>query len=68
MSEIERIQRYIDQTGVKRAEYNMSFKEAVEMTRMAANDPLDTIAMAFNYGKAKGYRAAKAEAQREQAH
>lgn len=68
MSEIEKIRRYIDRTGAKRAGYDMDFKEAVEMARMAANAPIDTIVMAFNYGRAKGYRAANAEARREQAH
>lgn len=65
MSEIEKMQRYIDRTKMKGAEnYCLVYCEAVELGRKARNDAnnlLDVISFAFNYGKAKGYRAAKAE-------
>lgn len=65
MSEIEKMQRYIDRTKRKGADnYCLVYCEAVELGRKVLNDYdglLDVISFAFNYGKAKGYRAAKAE-------
>lgn len=65
MSEIERMQRYIERTKMKGADnYCLVYGEAVEMIQVGQDtiDGLfDVISLAFNYGKAKGYRAAKAE-------
>lgn len=68
MSEIEKIQKYIARTKCdKQDRYGMNCIEAIELTKRAcesADFPLEVISLALNYGKAKGYRAAKAEARR----
>ena len=64
MSEIEKMRRYIERTKMGRADnYGLVFGEVVELLRAATdtNSMFEIIALAFNYGKAKGYRAAKAE-------
>ncbi len=67
MSEIEKMKRYIARTKMKTSDtgpYTMNMREAFELAHMAgAGDALSikAISMAFNYGQAKGYRAAKAE-------
>lgn len=65
MSELERIQRYIDSTNVNTKHYQMSLADlfalyAAFKESLSAN----IICLAFNYGQAKGYRAAKAEARK----
>lgn len=62
MSEIEKIKRYVKNTNVpdeviKR--YDMHYTEWIGLCHDI--DPQDGISLAFNYGMAKGYRAAKAE-------
>lgn len=60
MSEIERIKRYIERTKVKESVKNEM--KASEWISISKNDSvLDAIALAFNYGRAKGYRAAMSE-------
>lgn len=65
MSEIEKIKRYIERTKVSNADsYKMNVCEVFELARQAkcgVNEAFSVIETAFNYGKAKGYRAAKAE-------
>ncbi len=65
MSEIEKIQRYIEKTKLdKESKYSLNITEGFSLAHMAheMDDlPLEVICLAFNYGKAKGYRAAKAE-------
>ena len=65
MSEIEKMKRYIERTKLdKNDRFYLDMEEAFELAIQAheSNDlPLETISLAFNYGKAKGYRAAKAE-------
>lgn len=67
MSEIEKMKRYIERTNMNienPLQYAMNMREAFELAHMAgAGDALSikAISMAFNYGQAKGYRAAKAE-------
>ena len=64
MSEIEKMKRYIKRTKMGRADnYGLVFGETVELLHTATdtNSMFEIIALAFNYGKAKGYRAAKAE-------
>lgn len=70
MSEIEKMKQYIERTkmNIKNPlQYAMNMREAFELAHMAGvGDALSikAISMAFNYGQAKGYRAAKAEARR----
>lgn len=64
MSEIEKMQRYIERTNMSKADnYCLVYGETVELLHTATdtNSMFDVIALAFDYGKAKGYRAAKAE-------
>lgn len=67
MSEIEKMKRYIERTKMKiekSGPYQMSTNEAFELARLAREGgdfPFEVINMAFHYGQAKGYRAAKAE-------
>lgn len=64
MSEIEKMKRYIERTRMGKAyTYCLVYGEVVELLHTAtdANSLFEVIALAFDYGKAKGYRAAKAE-------
>ena len=65
MTEIEKMQKYIERTKLDDGgHYKIGMHEAFELARQAykLNDlPIEIISLAFNYGKAKGYRAAKAE-------
>lgn len=67
MTEIEKIQQYIERTNMKRKtqdKYAMNMKEIFELVHKAQGScfPSDAICLAFDYGRAKGYRAAKEEA------
>lgn len=70
MSEIEKMKRYIDRTGAEKGltdKYSMRFAEIYALISEAGvdgNTAWNVITLAFKYGKAKGYRAAKAEALR----
>ena len=68
MSEIEKMKRYIERTNLKEGDrFYLDMREAFELAIQAreSNDfPLEVINLAFKYGKAKGYRAAKAEVRR----
>ena len=58
----KRIERYIELTIIPsdiRNLYDMGFDEWQALAH--CNQPLNAIALAFEYGKAKGYRAARAE-------
>lgn len=65
MSEIEKMKRYIERTKLnKHDRFYLDMAEAFELANQARESddfPLEIISLAFNYGKAKGYRAAKAE-------
>ena len=62
MSEIEKIQRYIDKySGPYNVHYGIPLKEVFALRDMMRKDACGAICMAFIYGQAKGYRAAKAE-------
>lgn len=65
MTEIEKMKKYIERTKLDDGgHYKIGMHEAFELARQAykLNDlPIEIISLAFNYGKAKGYRAAKAE-------
>lgn len=70
MSEIEKIQRYIERTKMDKrltTPYSINLEESFELAKQAlscGDFPIEAISLAFNYGRAKGYRAAKAEARR----
>ncbi|MEY8374073.1 hypothetical protein AAK912_11415 [Merdimmobilis hominis] len=59
MEVMDKIWRYIDNTKISNGmQYAMQTRE---MTTLRELSPLDGIATAFYYGRAKGYRAAKAQ-------
>lgn len=60
MSGIEKIQRYIDITNVAPGRYQMSISDVFALSNMTKKEPTNAIITAFEYGKAKGYREAKA--------
>lgn len=65
MSEIEKMKRYIERTKLdKNDRFEMTVQEAFELAYKVQDmgeSLIDVISFAFVYGKAKGYRAAKAE-------
>lgn len=65
MTEIEKMKKYIERTKLDPNDrFYLDAKEAFELAYQAINCedfPLKVINLAFAYGKAKGYRAAKAE-------
>lgn len=64
MTKIEKMKKYIERTKMGREDnYGLVFGEVVELLHTATdtNSMFEIIALAFDYGKAKGYRAAKAE-------
>lgn len=67
MTDVEKIRRYIERTGVKfPAAYQMSVAEMLELRRMADTAPIDALCLAFEYGQAKGARAARNRKQNTQ--
>lgn len=65
MDKIEKMKKYIERTKLKENDgFALGMQEALELTMRARDSkdfPLEIIDLAFKYGKAKGYRAAKAE-------
>ena len=65
MTEIEKMKRYIERTKLKPNDrFYMDMAEEFELAHQANGSidlSLEAISLAFKYGKAKGYRAAKAE-------
>ena len=62
MSEIEKMQEYINKresgSFPQGTRYQMNLGELLSLSHMS---PTDAVCLAFEYGRAKGYRAAKAE-------
>lgn len=70
MSEIEKMKRYIDKTNMDittGSPYQMNINEMFRLSHISAEDATGAIILAFNYGRAKGCRAAKAEARKQTA-
>lgn len=71
MSEIEKIQQYIRKTKISPdavGRYCMTWEAMDALYNKAIKDAskaFSALTLAFDYGMAKGYRAAKAEARRE---
>lgn len=62
MSEIERMQRYIERTGANfpaGSRYNMTMRDMLVLDEV--EDRTFALIKAFEFGRSKGYRAAKAE-------
>ena len=61
MSELEKMQRYIQLTGMEEKKsllYSMDVRQMNELRKLGL---FEMICLAFDYGKAKGFRMAKAE-------
>lgn len=68
MDTIEKIQGYIKRTGVKyknATPYQMTLGEMFALAHLARGDVAGAICLAFNYGRAKGERSARAAAKAE---
>lgn len=61
MDTIERIQRYIERTNVEKHTCQMNVQELIALACTAKETPCDAVCLAFDYGKAKSFRAAKAQ-------
>lgn len=59
MDRIEKIEKYIQNTGRIDDRYCIGTEEILELRKKGLTD---AIILAFNYGRAKGYRAGKKEA------
>ena len=63
MTEIQKIKRYIERTGVKYSTgspYQMDFADMSGLRHMAGDDLIGALCLAFEYGRAKGERSARA--------
>lgn len=61
MSEIEKIQRYIKRTKAGKMNfYQMDLREMLDLAHATLETPVEVVCLAFEYGRAKGWRAAKA--------
>lgn len=67
MTEIKKMERYIERTRLGKLPNKTNLAYALDMSgaselfdMTAAGNGLDAIFMAFQYGRAKGYRMAKA--------
>ncbi len=64
---IEKIQGYIKRTNVKyntSSPYQMNLEEIIELANLAGEDVTGAICLAFDYGRAKGERSARAAQKR----
>ena len=65
MEGLQAIQEYISRTGMKNADnYCMRVGELRALYGLVEQDPYTAFCLAFAFGQAKGYRAAKAEVRR----
>ena len=65
MSELERIRKYIDKTKCRDERYSATISEIDLFARFSADGhPIEAIILAFDYGRAKGYRKGRKEAVR----
>ena len=61
MKEIKKMRRYIERTRIteqSKNNYDMTYRQGVELSAL---EFWDAVCLVFDYGRAKGYRAAKAE-------
>lgn len=62
MKSAEQIQQYIDNTKIKNTCGNMMNLDEIQvLSRLAEVIPFDAFAIAFFFGRARGYRIAKRE-------
>lgn len=64
MTKIDEMRRYIELTSVTYSDstpYRMTMAEVFELRDLAKTSPIDALDLAFDYGRAKGERHARAE-------
>ncbi len=64
METIRAITRYVERTGVNYSfatPYQMKLHEMLELGQLARESPMEAVCLAFDYGRAKGERHARAE-------
>ena len=62
MTCLEKMRRYIELTRVTYSDstpYQMNIAEMLELRALVEKTPMDALCLAFEYGRAKGVRAAK---------
>ena len=65
MSELERIRKYIDKTKCRDDRYDVTISEINLLARFSVDaHPVEAVILAFDYGRAKGYRKGRKEAAR----
>jgi len=62
MEKIKSMENYVNKTRNMPGRYDLKGSEIQELLDLTFQKPYDAIALSFNYGRAKGYRAAKREA------
>ena len=61
MTQIERVEKYVEATRIGNVEhYDMHYGEINELYELARKDLWRAFSLVFKYGRAKGYRAARA--------
>ena len=62
VQELEDMKRYIRDTGFNNKAYHLRFHQALALRDAVELHPVEIIALSFEYGRAKGYRAGRSEA------
>lgn len=63
MDTIQAISNYIRREKIRNAKYyQMNLHELMELNKLGYTSPQEALCIAYEYGRAKGYRAAKVEA------
>ena len=62
MSRIETMEKYIERTKKPNDRYGLCYWDIDAIYHLMEQNPVQAIFLAFDYGRAKGYRAARKEA------
>lgn len=62
MSRIEKMEKYIARTKKPNERYDLYYWDIDDIYHLMEQNPVQAIFLAFKYGRAKGYRAARKEA------
>ena len=62
MSRIEKMEKYIARTKKPNARYDLYYWDIDAIYHLMEQNQVQAISLAFTYGRAKGYRAARKEA------
>ena len=61
MSRIEQMEQYIERTKKPNDRYALRYWDIDAIYHLMEQNPVQAIFLAFNYGRAKGYRSARKE-------